>query len=170
MLKFLLAIASIGAGTALGIYKSNSYKRRVELLGKIELLLLRIKTYFSNDRITTERMFSLLDKTDTFDDLTFVRCTSEKLKGNPDFKSAFTKSLDESKSELALKDDDYAALYNLSDVIGSYDSETVLRELDLAQSIIVGQRAQAESEYQKNGKLYRMLYILSGIALAILII
>lgn len=170
MLKILLAIFCIALGASIGAYKSIRYKKRVSELSKIELFLLRLKTYFSLDKIKTDRIFSSLASVQTFNELDFVKRTSENLKNDPDFKVSFTKALDDSKIEMALKEDDYKPLFNLSDIIGSYDSETVLKEIMLSQELIKQQKDDAEAEYQKNGKLYRLLFTLFGVAVAILII
>ncbi len=170
LIKLFCCMLVIFIGAYAGFAKAHQYKDRVKQLSECELFLSRLKTYMGGSKASTKELFSNLAKTDSLSELVFIKNTSKRLEAEPNFPIVFTECIEASKTQLALKNEDYIPLLNLSELIGSYDTQEVLNGIELSRELIRESQKDAIEQSQTNGKLARSLGILSGIAVAILII
>lgn len=89
---------------------------------------------------------------------------------NINFPIVWQESLSECKQQLALEQDDYTALNQLTEVLGVYDAQAQLSGILVLETMMKQQLEEAIEQNKTMGKLYRSLGILSGIAAAILVI
>lgn len=170
ILKLFCCLLVIFIGYYAGYVKSKQYKDRVKQLSSCELFLSRLKIYMNGSNASTKELFLNLSKTDSLSELVFIDDTSKRLEFEPNFPKVFSESIEKSKTKLALKNEDYIPLLNLSEVIGSYDTQSVINSIELSKELICQSQNDALEQSQTNGKLAQSLGILLGIAVAILII
>lgn len=169
MLKLTAAVFFIFCGGYMGITKSKAYKKRIQQLELSELLFIRIKTYISSQRLTTAEIFSRLAATESLKELRFIALCFSRLKDSCDFPEIWRAAIDESKTELSLKDQDYIPIYQLAELLGSMDSDGIISGLELSLALLKQAKKEAIEDCETNGRLVRSLYTLSGVAAAILI-
>ena len=170
LIKICGSVLVILVCSYIGFSKSSQYKERVTQLTACELFLSRLKTYMGGSNDSTQKIFQNLANTDSLAELTFIKSTSDRLQYEPNFPLVFTECVEESKIRLALEEEDYIPLLNLSELIGSYDTQGVLNGIELSKDLIRQSQKLATEQSQINGKLARSLGILTGIAIAILIL
>ncbi|MEG0692610.1 MAG: stage III sporulation protein AB [Oscillospiraceae bacterium] len=169
-IKLFCCLLVILIGSYAGFAKARQYKDRVKQLSECELFLSRLKTYIGGSNASTKQIFLNLANTDSLSELVFIKNTSIRLETEPNFPIVFTECVEQAKSELALKDEDYIPLLNLGELIGSYDTQGVLNGIELSKELIRQSQLDAIEQSQTNGKLARSLGVLAGIAVAILIL
>lgn len=170
LLKLFCCILVIFFGGYIGFCAAAKYKNRVKQLSACELFLSRLKTYMSGSNASTQELFLSLANTDSLSELIFLKKTSKRLETEPNFPVVFSECMEESKGELALKNEDYIPLLSLAELLGSYDTQGVINGIELSRELIRQSQKDALEQSQTNGKLARSLGILGGIAVAILII
>lgn len=170
LIKLFCCILVILVCSYAGFAKARQYKNRVKQLSECELFLSRLKTYIGGSKASTQQIFLNLANTDSLSRLSFIKSTSERLITEPNFPIVFTECIEQAKTELALKNEDYIPLINLSEIIGSYDTQGVLNGIEISKELIRQSQKDAVEQSQTNGKLARSLGVLSGIAIAILIL
>lgn len=169
MLKLICCAAVIMLGGFIGFTKSNGYHKRIKELACCELLFSRMKICLSASQMPTKALFLDLSEQQGLKLLPFVEKTGKALSENPDFPTIWRREIEASRPLLALKTDDYRPILSLCDLIGSCDTAGVLEGIELAGSLLKQAQADAQCEYEKNGKLARSVGVLSGIAAAILV-
>ena len=170
MMKLAACALLILLGSGGGVFLSRRYQSRVRQLTKCDGFLNRLQTYLSMEKITTRELFERLSESENFSELTFLKKTADGLAGDVHFPAVWKKSLEESRMELALTGEDYRPLYALGELIGAYDAQSQQQGIDATRALLLEQLADAQEKSRKNGRLFRSLGILSGIAAAILII
>lgn len=170
MLKILCCLLAVVACGAIGIFKSEGYKKRVLELCACEALIGKLKAGLLTRQLSTPMLFFEVAKAKSMERLPFVRYCSEGLCDNPDFPYVWRESIERARGEMSLKDDDFVLLLSLCELIGSYDVQGIAMGLDQSRSLLAEAQQEARHEYEQNGKLFRSLGLLGGIAASIMII
>lgn len=170
MIKILLCPILIFIGGYIGFRLARRYKNRVDELTKCELMLNKIRVYIEYENIKTSEVLSRLYMSESLEPLTFIKICHEKLKNDNNFPLMWNKSLLESKSTLSLKEEDYALLRQLSEIIGSCDANGVKNSIEVIQCELKDRIAGALEQNSVTGNLCKKLGVLSGIATAIILI
>ena len=170
MLKLFCCLLLVSMGAGLGFLLSRRYSARVRQLEKCDAFLSRLETYLGMEKLTTREFFERLAESDSIAELTFLRRTAQGLAGEVNFPAVWTRSLAESRSELALDAEDYRPLAALTDLIGAYDAPAQQSGIEVSRALLRERLADAQEKYRQNGKLSQSLGFLGGAAAAILIL
>lgn len=93
----------------------------------------------------------------------------EKLQ-HSDFPAAFSNTLDEVKNSLSLYDDDVALLVSIANRMGGLDLDSAVSSLNLADEQLSSVIDSAKDKCETDGKIYAVLGLSCGIAVALLLL
>ncbi|WMJ23021.1 stage III sporulation protein AB [Paludicola sp. MB14-C6] len=170
MLKIILCPFFIFVGAYVGFAFSKRFQKRVKQLDLLTIMLQRIRVYLEYEKTPTKLLISKLAESESLQELSFLRRCKDKMETNINFPIVWQESLSECKQQLALEQDDYTALNQLTEVLGVYDAQAQLSGILVLETMMKQQLEEAIEQNKTMGKLYRSLGILSGIAAAILVI
>lgn len=170
MLKIFLCAVLVAAGAGVGILLSRSYQSRVRQLDKCDMFLSRLETSLGMEQLTTRELFVRLAQSESLAELDFIVNTASGLETNVVFPEVWRESLRRSRPALALREEDYRVLEQLSELVGAYDASTQTRGLEVTRALLRENADQALEQSRTSGKLSRSLGLLSGVAAAILIL
>lgn len=170
VLKIILCPVLICLCGYVGYILGKRFKNRVTQLELCELMLLKIKVYVECENIKTSEILRRLAESESLRPLTFIKLCNERLKENKNFPDMWCESLNSTKNELALKNDDYTLLKQLSEVIGSYDIDGVKNSIVVIMSEIKLRQKNAITENGTMGNLCKKLGVLTGLGVAIILI
>lgn len=170
MLKLVGCLLVVAVGGLVGFAKSGKYKARVEQLSLCRTFFLRLSARAKGTGESTRALIQYLSDTQSLEKLTFLKTAGDRLNVETDFPVIWKECLDEAKSVLALREDDYRPLYSLCEVMGSTDLEGIVANATLSAQLYEQTEAAARKEYETNGKLFRSLGLLCGVAVAVLLI
>lgn len=170
IINILVGALFIGIGIYIGFLISGKYKNRVSQLGLCELMLERIKIYLEYEKTPTKSLIERLSESDSLSELTFIKRCHLRMQSEINFPQVWNECLERSKGELALNNEDYATLRQLAEVIGAYDASAQAGGIEVLQKVVNQQLEQAQGLLQTEGKMYRSLGTLAGIAVAILLL
>lgn len=170
MLKLICAIFFLVGGAFFGITRFKQYKDRIRQLELCELMLIRVKAYVLSEHTRTDVIIDKLCKAESLSELSFIKSADERLKTEVDFPLVWKECVKNSKNELALCNDDYEPVIRLAELLGTFDTEGIAAGLDVSIETLRQLQKEAIRTSETEGKLKKSLYMLSGAALAILII
>lgn len=167
IVKWIILILILGLSTNIGIKVSQKYKKRELELKEIKSALNMFK---SKIKYTYEPI------ADTFNDIadnyscnvsnmfrTASNIMKEKSAGD-----AWNEAVD--STYLNLNSEDKNVLKSLSKMLGKTDLDGQLKEIELTDNFLNYQIEKAESERQKNEKLYKTLGLVAGAGIVIVLI
>lgn len=155
MLKLVLCMTIIGASVAIGISLSSKLSQRVEILSQYMKLLEEVSVRL---RYTGDPLAVLFQ--DNFVGYTFSR---EK-----PFENQFQEMTRRFKD--VLLPIDIRLLDDFARDLGAGDSESQLQHIRLYIKILEERCEEAREDLKSKGKLYRILPLSAGIAVAVLLI
>lgn len=170
MFKIILCILIVFMFGYIGILLSNNFKERYKQLYFCELMLNRVISYLRHENTPTKELFEKLSNISPINNLTFITYCSKYLSTGMNFSTAFNMSLEKSKKDLCLSNDDFQSISNLSLVIGASDVETQINSINSVKEQIIIYKNQAHEILETNGRLYKKLGFMFGIAVSILFI
>lgn len=156
--------------TYLGITASKNLSQRVTELRLILILIDKINTSLLYKQTYTKDLIDELSENEQFGKLYFLENCKNSLQENADISIAWKESLKLASNCLHLEKEDMNLLKSIGNIIGAYDAKSQVDELNLVSDFIRKNLESATNKYQTQGKLYRTLGILSGIATAIVLI
>ncbi len=115
-----------------------------------------------------DRIVARLAGRGEYADLSFVGGCARRCSGGLRFEQAFEQALLDEKT--ALKQDDILTLLPLAQVLGAVDIEGQLSALALSRSLLDQRLEQAREERRTYSRLYSTLGLLSGAAIAIVLL
>ena len=99
-----------------------------------------------------------------FADTEWLQCCRDKMRRGSPFPDAWRIGMERARAELA------DVLLPLGEVLGSTELEGQLSAIRHAQSLLDNRLADARAYRERNGKLYQSLGVMSGVAIAIILI
>lgn len=155
MLKLALCMTIIGASVAIGISLSSKLSQRVEILSQYMKLLEEVSVRL---RYTGDPLAVLFQ--DNFVGYTFLR--------ERPFENQFQEMTRRSKD--VLLPIDIRLLDDFARDLGAGDSESQLQHIRLYIKMLEERSKEAREDLKSKGKLYRVLPLSAGIAVAVLLI
>lgn len=156
--KFICAAVIVISCSYVGIKLSNSLRVRVRMLSEILAAIGQIEISISTVRMPLTEIYSSLS--------TLKGATGEFFKRvEPGI--SWKNQLD---ILTGLTAQDKALLTELSEKLGSYETERQLDELRRTQSLLTAALGQARTEMTENSRVYRSMSFFTGIVIAILLI
>ena len=155
MLKLILGLVIVFCGALIGLYYCGKLRRRVELLSEFETLFQRASIRIAYNAGNLCEVFS-----ENFDGFVFRYSRPFKEQWE-DWIQGFRQLLSQ---------EEYATLKAFSDGLGASDTDSQQRHIELYGKLLREHIQAAQEDYQKKGKLYRVLPISLSLVLAILII
>lgn len=169
--KYLLLLIIFGATAFIGNLISRKYKNRVEELKSFKEAcnILESKIRFTYEPLgeILGQISDILPKENKIYEI--FKKSSFNMK-NSDFKTAWEKSINDSKSNLNLEDEDISVIKSLGNMLGKTDVQGQLSEIELNMSFLDTQIKKAEEEQRKSEKMYRNLGTIVGLAIVIILI
>ncbi len=155
MLKLALCMTIIGASVAIGISLSSKLSQRVEILSQYMKLLEEVSVRL---RYTGDPLAVLFQ--DNFVGYTFLR--------ERPFENQFQEMTRRFKD--VLLPIDIRLLDDFARDLGAGDSESQLQHIRLYIKMLEERSKEAREDLKSKGKLYRVLPLSAGIAVAVLLI
>ena len=155
MLKLALCMTIIGASVAIGISLSSKLSQRVEILSQYMKLLEEVSVRL---RYTGDPLAVLFQ--DNFVGYTFLR--------ERPFENQFQEMTRRSKD--VLLPIDIRLLDDFARDLGAGDSESQLQHIRLYIKMLEERSKEAREDLKSKGKLYRIIPLSAGIAVAVLLI
>ena len=167
MLKTTGCIVLVVCGTLMGLKFSERLKKRVKLL---ELTVRMINEIALQIRYSSPTVFELLDdlcNNPAYSELKYLIRIKEKRVCGKSFSEVWNDGLSDVK-ENDFTAEDYSVISEIGEELGRSDTDGQLTALALIKDKLLILRDNSAAEYEKKGKLYRTLGLLSGICVAIL--
>ncbi len=163
MVKILGAVMTAFACGYYGFYISTALKTRMTSLADIitSLEMLESEISFSVNRL--KRAFSMSDKNGLFK-------TASELIDEHGIKKAWDSAIEAHSERMCLNDADKEILDMIGKNLGKTDTDDQIKHIKYIKTLLINQHAQAESDYNRLGKLYRSGGILTGAMIVIMLI
>lgn len=162
----------IGAAMILGVCAYSGFrfadrlKKRYVYLRNILTALNLLETEISFGGSRLKKAFESVDK--AADTKGLFKTASENLE-QLGIKRAWREAVKEKKEELCLTDGDSEALTALGARLGMTDTENQMKNIRYVKEMLAAKQAEAEGEYERQGRLYRSGGILAGLFLIFLL-
>ncbi|MBC5786573.1 stage III sporulation protein AB [Clostridium facile] len=141
--------------------------RRIALAQSVELVeCMKAEIRYSGKEI--QQMIHEFGKSSQFQQLPFLKECDQKMDQGEPFPSAWKTALEQSNQHFQQQDLEQIA--SLGRILGASDVEGQLSSLELISQNLQHYLQQSEEFAHSKGKLYRSLGILTGIAVAILVV
>ena len=163
-IKYVSLMGIIAISSYLGIYKAKEYENRVKKLIKFQSALVMFK---SKLEFTYEPIRSI------FEDISKVIYKSESnvfenvIKSQKDIYLAWKEAV---LGESNFTKEDKEVVEMIGKLLGKTDLEGQINEINLGLNLVEKQIEIAESERNKNVKLYKTMGIVCGIGICIILI
>ena len=167
--KYIFLILIITGCTSIGFLLSKAYIDRVKELKSISKLinLLKNKIKFTYMPLSEAfKQIAILSDNRKISKI-FIS-TSEKLE-NKTFNLAWKEAIDEEKVFLNLKKDDINLINTFGAMLGKTDMEGQINEIESFNLLLESRIKKAEEESLKNGKMYKSLGTIIGLAIVIIL-
>ena len=163
MLRLIGGFMIIIGGSAVGFLKANALKKRADAIGKIVTGLNLLETNIGYGRKTLKDALSDIGKSQEIGLFSETAGCMDKY----GIKKALFSALSEEDS---LKDGDKTPIRELGENLGMTDGESQIKAIKRSVAVLLEQKAEAEEEYRRLGKLYREGGVLGGILGAVILI
>ena len=163
MHRIVGAAMIILAGSLLGFLKADSLKRRVQNINRIISGLNLLETEISYERKNLKPVLFSIGERLRID---FFKRMSEEIDKNG-IRKALKIALSEEED---LLEEDKATILDLGENLGMTDRDSQVIAIKRAVSGLCEAKKQAETEYERLGRLYRSTGVLGGILVAIILI
>lgn len=137
----------------------------------LELLIAFLKALSDELRYTLapiDELFISLGEREEFSRVDFMFNTLDSMNNGEDFPTAFKTNIENSSLELDVEDK--RIFKNLGDLLGATDLNGQLHGIGYIETLLSEQLNIAKLKYQGQGKIYRTLGVLSGLAIGIILI
>lgn len=167
-LKFGILVLILIVTSKIGYLKSETYKIRVDNLRKINeaLLFLKTKIEFTYEPITS--IFEEISNVvfDGKDNIFKMSLVNKNL--NDSINESWINAVDTLKNSFEKEDIDI--IKSFGKLLGKTDKKGQISEIEITRILIEKNINIAEREKDKNGKLYKTLGVVSGLATCIILI
>lgn len=170
MLKILGCLIIVAVCGLVGFAKAGRYKARAEQLASCRSFFLRLASLVKGTGEPTRSLFKHLAEAESLNTLLFLKLAGKRLETESDFPTVWRESIDAVKPTLSLNNEDYQPLYGLCEIMGNADAEGIVANATLSAQLYEQAEGMARKEYEMNGKMFRSLGLLCGVAVAVLII
>lgn len=154
--------------SACGLMGAASLRRREGQLKKVQLFLHLLQERLSYTLSPLGEIFEGLQSEPLLRELDFIPLCAKKLAGTVPFPQAFVESLEQSRCALDKRDREL--LGELSTILGQSDLENQLGGIRLVRANMLQQAEAAGELCRSRAKLYSSLGVLSGVAVAIVLL
>lgn len=154
--------------TLCGMARASSLKSRTQALKKTLLFLHLLSERLSYTLSPLDDIFMTLSADPLLEGLDFITLCDRKLAGHMPFPQAFHESVE--CCRCALDRRDRALLEEIGDVVGTSSAANQMEGLALVRANLTEQARTAEEDVNRRARLYTSLGLLSGTAIAILLI
>ncbi|MDR1754500.1 MAG: stage III sporulation protein AB [Eubacterium sp.] len=162
MLNIICAVSTVLTGLAWGLYKSSYLKKRAELLSDFILMFRDI------DIEIRCRQTPLLNIIENFSERhVFLKNIMEPLRGGGKPETAWAA---ESEKLYPLTAEDKRIIISVGKSLGKSDTESQTAMLESNRLYLSANLEAARAEYEKKGKMYRSVGVLTGLLAAVIII
>ena len=168
MLKTMGLVLIVTCCSGLGALMAANLRRRMAALKTTQLFLHLLSERLSYTLCPVQELFRELANEPLLEGLDYIADCSEKLGERMPFPEAFRESVQESRLPLDARDREL--LFSLCPIIGASSAENQLQGLALVRANLSGQTERAQEQVGRRAQLYRSLGVLSGTALAILLL
>ena len=165
IIKFINLIGILLICIYLGNYKAKSYEIRTSELNKFQNALIMFK---SKIEFTYEPIKNI------FEDISKIIYEKEEniflnsIRNEKEISSSWVNSTIKIKN--GFNNEDKEIIKMLGKMLGKTDVKGQVNEIDLCISLIEGQLKKAETEKEKNTKLYKTMGIILGLGICIILI
>lgn len=163
-MKLLGGIIVICTSMMIGFSYTAKFKKRIEFLRCFNHDIILLKSRII-ERETLSRAFMYVSKFSQFKDLWIYWADNTEVLG---IRAAFEKSLFLYKDSLCLSKTDLKTISMLANGLGKTDINSQKEHIDYVSEMIKILCRSAESDYDKNCRLYRSASLLAGILTVIL--
>lgn len=170
LLKWIGCILIVATTTGAGIFLSDRFSQRVNELRLSIDLVDRMKSHLQYRNTPTKQMIRELAEYPVFEKLQFLPKCRKRLESGERFPEAWRAAITETSARQHFTKEDKTVLLSLGDIIGSAQTGSQISSIELTKALLESNCREAVEEKQKQGKLYRNLGVLSGIAVSILIL
>ena len=150
-----------------GVMAAN-LKKRTAALKKTQLFIHLLSERLSYTLCPVEELFLALAEEPLLEELDYIPDCSRRMAGRTPFPEAFCESV--LHSRLPLSDRDREVISSLSPIVGASSAENQLQGLKLVKANLSGQAQEAAEQADRRSRLYLSLGVLSGAALAVMLI
>ena len=167
LIKWMLYMAVFGTSTAIGIVLSKRYQKRVEELKDFKSAFNILKTKMRFTYTPLREIFTDISK-NLHGKIGIVFEKASSYIEERDAKLAWEDAIN--SIELNITKEDKEVILGLGKLLGKTDVEGQISEIDLCLTFLEGQIEKAESEKEKNAKLYKSLGAIAGIGIIIILL
>ena len=151
-----------------GVTMAASLKKRTETLKKTLLFLHLLSERLSYTLCPVEELFEALAAEPLLEELDYIPDCRRRMADRLPFPEAFRESIRDSR--LPLTERDRETLCSLCPIVGASSMENQLQGLALVKANLSGQVEEAQTQADKRSRLYASLGVLSGAALAVVLL
>ena len=171
-LKITGAILIVVSAYIMGVYYAQKEKLKIDDMEEIKKGLLIVKDEIMFLSMPVGEAFSQASEKVTGGAALVFSRIGQGIKANPDAAIAdvIDKTLDESIYETFLKKEDAMDLVSLGKTMGDMDSDHQRAGIDMTVSDIDGKIGILKKKSEKNEKMYRSIFVLGGILIAVVLI
>ena len=170
IIKFLGAVALIGATSFIGFSLAADCSKRPRALRELQALLQMLEneiSYLSN--LLSEAFNRIYEGTNSDTAILFREAAIHLETNGTTADTAWEKAIEENYAKLSLNKEDKAILLTFGKMLGNSDLEGQINNIKLISSQLKLQELKAEEMRKKNEKMYRSLGVLSGLAITIIL-
>lgn len=169
LVGLLMILISCSLG---GILYGSIFKRRESELRKVYRKVIDLENKILYSREPLPYALTEISEGDSTEVGTVFFNCSQKLLNNEvdDVYSAFSESINMSRDKLALKDEDFRIILDMSKSLGKLDEEGHKKIFQSSLALLKRNMEEAHELTLKNGKLYRCLGISVGLVIVIIFI
>ncbi|MBE3101119.1 MAG: stage III sporulation protein AB [Firmicutes bacterium] len=172
IIKVITSCIIVSSSTLIGLELAKQYVLRTRVLRELQGALSRLETEILHySTRLPEAMYNIGDSIKGETGKLF-KCTSDLLtsKKNIMVSEAWRSSLNQLKGRLFLQSEEFDILYRFGDQLGSSDKDGQVKYIRLTLSQLHLQELKAQETRDKYERMYKSLGLLSGIAIAIMLL
>lgn len=172
MIKIISNIIIVGCCSAIGASLANQYVQRIRSIRVVQSILVQLETDTIHYSLLLPDAIEKSGKSVGGEWGKFFIKVAEILKNRKEYTvaDAWQTSLNHSRKRLFLKQPEYEILYRFGGQLGRSDKESQLKYFQLVQHQLKIEEKNADEMRLKYEKMYRSLGVLSGLAIAIILI
>ncbi len=170
LIKFLGALALVGATSFIGFSLASDCSKRPRSLRELQSLLQMLEneiSYLSN--LLSEAFNRIYESTNSQTSILFREAAKNLSTHGITADAAWEKAIEENYAKLSLNKEDKTVLISFGNMLGNSDLEGQINNIKLMSSQLKLQELKAEEMRTKNEKMYRSLGVLSGLAIVIIL-
>lgn len=172
MIKIIGSIFVIFSSAGIGYILGKDFSKRVIQLKQLRMSLQMLETEITYSSTPLPYAFEIISQKCGSPVKEIFKAVSDKLKGRhySTVGEAFEKALLDCNNMTCYKKEDMEILKSFANSLGSSDREGQIKSFNLVIKQLEGQENIAEESRAKNEKMYKSLGLLSGLAIAIILL